>query len=74
MLLFGKEPDFTKVAVPTKAVVKFIFNQNDLDEMNKLKEEHPEQIFRISDMEMENMGNTHDSGSRVGYYIYTPEK
>ena len=74
MLRFGKEPDFTKVVVPTKAVVKFIFNQGDLDEMNQLKEKHPEQIYRISDMEMENMGNTHDSGSRGGYYINTPEK
>jgi len=45
-----------------------------LDEMNEFKEKHPEQIYRISEMEMENMGNTHDSSSRVGYYIYTPEK
>lgn len=70
----GKEPEFVKVVEPTKAVIKFIFTQDDLNEMNKFKEEHPEQIYRISDMELENMGNTHDSGSRVGYYIYTPNK
>ena len=70
----GKEPDFTKTTTPTKAVIKFIFTKEDLDEMNKFKEEHKEQIYRISDMDMDNLGKTVDSSTRIGYYIYTPEK
>ena len=70
----GNKPDFTKTTIPTKAVIKFIFTQEDLEEMNKLKQEHPEQIYRISDMQLENFGKTTDSSSRVGYYIYLPEK
>ena len=69
----GKEPDFTKVTKPAKAVIKFIFTQNDLNKMNEFSEKYPSQIYRISDMELENLGKTVDSSSRIGYYIYTPE-
>ena len=68
----GKEPDFTKKTDPTKAVIKFIFTQQDLEEMNKFKEEHENQIYRISEMNLENLGKTVDSSSRIGYYIYMP--
>ena len=67
----GKEPDFTKIVKPQKAHIKFIFNEKDLEKMNKFKEEHPERIYRISEMELENLGKTVDSSSRIGYYIYT---
>ena len=70
----GKEPNFTKTTIPTKAVIKFIFTQKDLDEMNEFVENHKEQIYRVSEMELENLGKTVDSSSRIGYYIYTPEK
>ena len=69
----GKKPDFTKVTKPAKAVIKFIFTQNDLNKMNEFSEKYPSQIYRISDMELENLGKTVDSSSRIGYYIYTPE-
>lgn len=69
----GKEPDFTKVTEPKKAVTKFIFTQEDLNKMNEFAEKNPNQIYRISDMELENLGKTVDSSSRIGYYIYTPE-
>lgn len=70
----GKEPDFTKTTIPTKAVIKFIFTKEDLEEMEKFQKENPKQIYRISEMELENLGKTTDSSSRIGYYIYTPEK
>lgn len=70
----GKAPDFTKTTIPTKAVIKFIFTEKDLEEMNKFKEQYPEQIYRISEMDLDNLGKTVDSSSRIGYYIYTPEK
>lgn len=70
----GKEPNFTKTTIPTKAVIKFIFTKQDLEEMEKFQKENPKQIYRISEMELENLGKTTDSSSRIGYYIYTPEK
>lgn len=70
----GKAPDFTKTTIPTKAVIKFIFTQKDLDEMNEFVKNHKEQIYRISEMELEKLGKTVDSSSRIGYYIYTSNK
>ncbi len=67
----GNEPDFTKVCKPKNAHIKFIFNQDDLDDMNEYVKKHKKNIYRISEMETENMGKTVDSSSRVGYYIYT---
>lgn len=69
----GKKPDFTKVGEPKKAYIKFIFTEKDLEEMNRFKEEYPEKIYRISEMELENLGKTVDSSSRIGYYIFTEE-
>lgn len=64
-----KEPDFTKVSVPTNAVIKFIFNQTDLDDMNEFCKRYKENIYRISEMNLNNLGKMIDSSNRVGYYI-----
>ena len=46
----GKEPDFTKKTIPTKAVIKFIFTIEDLEKMEKLKEHNKTLFFfHISD-------------------------
>ena len=37
--------------------------------MEKFKKENPEKIYRISELERENIGKTVDSSTRVGYYI-----
>lgn len=37
--------------------------------MNDFKEYNPDKLYRISDLELENLGNTIDSSSRLGYYI-----
>ncbi|MGN1327196.1 MAG: acetyl-CoA carboxylase biotin carboxylase subunit family protein, partial [Clostridia bacterium] len=70
----GEKPDFTKIIIPTKAAIKFIFNQRDLDAMEEYKREHRERIYRISEMKMNNLGHITDSSTRIGYYIYMPEK
>lgn len=70
----GKAPDFLKITEPTKAVIKFIFTQKDIDEMNEYVKKHKKQIYRISEMDLNNLGKTTDSSTRIGYYIYTPEK
>jgi len=69
----GNPPNFTKVSVPTKAEIKFIFTQEDINELEEYKRKNIEKIFRISELELENIGNTFDSSTRVGYYIITPE-
>ena len=65
----GNKPEVLKEPKNENVTIKFIFTQSDIDEMNKLKENYPESIYRISDLEIENLGNTVDSSSRVGYYI-----
>lgn len=67
----GKEPDFTQYCIPKQAEIRFIFTQKDLDDMNEFVKNHKEQIYRISDMKLENLGKTVDSSTRIGYYIYT---
>lgn len=67
----GKAPDFTKVTNPTKATIKFIFTEKDLEEMENFKKENPKKIYRISELDRENIGKTVDSSTRVGYYITT---
>lgn len=41
----GKMPDFTKVCKERIAAVKFIFNDNELDYLEKIKIMHPERLF-----------------------------
>lgn len=67
----GNPVDYTQAEHFDKVNIKFIFTEDDLKEMNKFKEENPDKIYRISEMEMENLGKTVDSSSRIGYYIYT---
>lgn len=66
----GMKPDFTKVCEPKRAEVRFVFDEEDLLELEKIKQEEPERIYRVS--EMEAFGNNHkvvDSSTRYGYYI-----
>ena len=65
----GNKPNVLDCPKNNNVTIKFIFTESDIDEMNKLKEKYPESIYRISDLEIENLGNTVDSSSRVGYYI-----
>lgn len=54
---------------PKKAEVRFMFDEKDLDELERVRKETPEKLYRVSDIEYENLGNVSDSGSRLGYYI-----
>ena len=66
----GNDLDPVTAGAVSSASIRFIFNRNDIDRMNSFKEANPEKIYRISDMELENMGSTVDSSTRVGYYIF----
>lgn len=65
----GEEPDLTPVCEPRPVKVQFIFNEKDIQEFNRLKEEHPERILQIVDYHPENIGHTTDSSNRAGCYI-----
>lgn len=65
----GESPDFTRVCDPTAVMCKFIFTQADVDELQNLKQNHPEKLIRIVDYHPENIGHTTDSSNRAGCYI-----
>lgn len=65
----GKEPSFNQVCTPKKAKIKFIFTEEDLKELNRIKDNNSQKIFRISELNTDNIGKIVDSSTRVGYYI-----
>lgn len=65
----GNEPKLLQSPKNDNIEIKFIFNQNDLDELEKVKKNNSKSLYRVSDLEIENLGNTVDSSSRIGYYI-----
>ena len=46
--------------------IHFLFTQDDL---NKLKNISSNRIYRVSNIDYNNLGKTKDSSSRLGYYI-----
>ena len=64
----GKEPVLERVCEPKIAVIKFIFTKEDLDKLDKIKDEFSDSIYYISEMSDFNHKIV-DSSSRVGYYI-----
>ena len=65
----GMSPEFVKVCVPQAAAIKFLFNAKDYGEFIKLRDEHPEIIRFISNMDSEMSHDIVDSSTRYGYYI-----
>ena len=65
----GEAPDFTLVCEPFPVESAFIFNQDDLDKFNYIKEHEPERIIRVVDMDLDLMGSTTDSSNRAGCYV-----
>ena len=69
----GQEPILEKTRNPKTAIIKFIFNNKDLQKLEKIKEEMPEQIYSISQIEEIGTHEVIDSASRFGYYILACE-
>ena len=65
----GSAPDFTKVCEPMPVKSVFIFTEEDLRELNRLKREEPEKLIKIVDLHPENIGKITDSSNRAGCYI-----
>ena len=64
----GDEPVINEPLNAT-AEIRFIFGKDDLDKLNELQQTSADKIYRVSDLELENIGNITDSSTRVGYYI-----
>lgn len=67
----GIEPSVVPTGEKKRAVIEFVFSLDDLEKLEAIKEDSTKEIYRISEMEYENLGKTIDSSSRIGYYIYT---
>lgn len=65
----GREPEILDKPLNKSAEIRFIFNEEDLKELERIKETNRKKIYRISDLKMENLGKTIDSSTRIGYYI-----
>ncbi len=63
----GKAPDFTIAEKRYRAEIRFLFGEKDLEELERIKQENPERIYFIS--EIEKCDVVQDSSTRWGYYI-----
>lgn len=69
----GNKPSFEKVTEPKIAVIRFIFNKEDLENFEKVKSETPELIYFVSKIEDISSHKVVDSSSRFGFYILACE-
>lgn len=60
-----------KPSIGKSAEVVFLFDEKDIEKLERVKQEIPDRIYRISDIEYENMSHVVDSSTRLGYYILT---
>lgn len=66
----GIEPDLSMNGKTCKVEVRFIFDEEDIKEFNRIKVEEPEIILRIvDDKHFSLIGKTTDSSNRAGCYI-----
>lgn len=71
-IAIGEAPDLRQKHPPKAAAVRFVFSQNDLNVLQKLKDEHPEFLIRENVKVISNNRIT-DSSNRFGYYLMQAE-
>ena len=65
----GKEPRIVPKHTPRSVEIKFLFTMEDVEKMRAFEKEHPEKIYRISELDLSHAGKVSDSSTRIGYYI-----
>lgn len=65
----NEEPDLKPLNTPQKVEVRFIFTQNDIDELKRFQLYQPERILKIVDFHPERIGHITNSSNRAGSYI-----
>lgn len=69
----GKKPNFSKIMQPAPIAIKYVVNEDDLEEFNLLQRNHPDKIVRIvKDIHSEIFREITDSSNRTGCYLYRP--
>lgn len=69
----GKEPDLTPVCEPKFAAIRFVFEQKDIDILNKIKSDYKDNLFFVSEISPIGDHKIVDSGTRYGFYIVTAD-
>lgn len=69
----GKEPDITAVKEPAFSAIRFIFEQKDVEILEKIKKDAPEALYFVSDIEPIGNHEIVDSGTRYGFYILSTD-
>ena len=70
----GNKPDFQKNSKPKIAVIKFIFNEKDLNKIKEVEKENPQNIYFKSKINDINSHIVKDSSTRFGYDIFSFDK
>lgn len=69
----GEKPDLTGNTAPMQAAIRFVFSKEDVNVLNKIKNEHPEYIIK-EDISAITEGEVTDSSTRFGYYLLSADK
>lgn len=65
----GEKPSFKKVNEPKMAIIRFIMEEKNLDELERIKRENPEILYHISEIDEIGAHKVLDSSTRYGYFI-----
>ncbi len=65
----GKAPDLTPVKEPAFAAIRFVFEEKDVEILEKIKKEAPDALCFVSDIQPIGEHKIVDSGTRYGFYI-----
>ncbi len=65
----GREPKIVPKHEPQYAEVRFLFTMEDVEQMREYERAHPEEICRVSEIDLSHLGHVSDSSTRLGYYI-----
>lgn len=58
---------------PAYAMVRFVFDRHDLENLEWVKQHHPDVLYRVSQLEEPDSREIHDSSARYGYYLCVAE-
>lgn len=70
----GKEPVIVSKKKQQYAEIRFLFTMEDVEQMRIYEREHPEEIYRISELDLSHLGCVSDSSTRLGYYIIVRDR
>lgn len=63
----GEEPDLHPTHPPETAEIRFLMNEKDLNEFQKIKDDKT--IIKVSNFNINGLKEVQDSSTRIGYYI-----